>query len=129
VLRLRFGEIELWLTGDAGAEFESRALADHVLAGRAPPLRLIKVGHHGSRSSSTPPFVAALDPRLAFISVGASNLFGHPAADVVARYGEVGAQVFRTDRDGAIIVETDGRDVVVRTMTGRTWVEMVRRQP
>lgn len=129
VLRLRFGDVEVWLTGDAGGEFESRVLASRGLEDRPAPLRLIKVGHHGSRSSSTAPFVSALGPQLAFISVGASNLFGHPAADVVARYADAGAQVFRTDQDGAIIVETDGRDVFVRTMTGRTWAEMLRRRP
>jgi competence protein ComEC len=126
VLRLRFGDVDVWLTGDAGAEFEARSTAAHVFEDRAP-LRLLKVGHHGSRSSSTPSFVEALAPQLAFISVGRSNLFGHPAPDVVQRYIDADAQIFRTDRDGAIVIETNGRDVFVRTETGRTWVEMLRR--
>jgi competence protein ComEC len=128
VLRLRFADVEIWLTGDAGAEFESRAVAARAFDSTAP-LRVVKVGHHGSRSSSTPAFVSALDPRVALISVGRGNLFGHPAPDVVARYEQAGAEVFRTDRDAAISLETDGRDVFLRTWRGRTWVQMVRRLP
>ena len=128
VLRLRFADVEIWLTGDAGAEFESRAVAARAFESTAP-LRVVKVGHHGSRSSSTPAFVSALDPRVALISVGRGNLFGHPAPDVVSRYEQAGAEVFRTDRDAAISLETDGRDVFLRTWRGRTWVQMVRRLP
>jgi competence protein ComEC len=128
VLRVRFADVEIWLTGDAGAEFEARAVAAHAFESTAP-LRVVKVGHHGSRSSSTPAFVRALDPQIALISVGRGNLFGHPAPDVVARYERAGAEVFRTDRDAAVILETDGRDVFLRTWRGRTWVQMVRRPP
>jgi competence protein ComEC len=123
VLRLRFADVEMLLTGDAGQEFETRPGA----ADRAAPVRLLKVGHHGSRSSSTPDFVRDFDPQMAFISVGRSNLFGHPAPDVLARYQAIGATIFRTDQDGAIVIETDGRDVRVRTLRGRTWTMMVRR--
>jgi competence protein ComEC len=117
VLRLQFGDVEFLLTGDAGREFEDRPEAGEPRR----PLRILKVGHHGSLSSSSWPFVRALDPQVALVSAGRGNLFGHPAPDVLARYDRIGATVFRTDRDGAVIVETDGRDVDVRTISGRRW--------
>jgi competence protein ComEC len=78
----------------------------------------VKVPHHGSRTSSTAAFVSAATPRLALVSVGLRNRFGHPSADVVDRYRRAGARVLRTDRDGAIRVTTDGRRVWVRTFRG-----------
>lgn len=115
VIRLRYGHAELLLTGDAGGEFES--------AWRPPadlgPLRVLKAGHHGSRSSSGAAFVTRYVPDIALVSAGQSNLFGHPHPDVLAQFEEAGAAVFRTDVDGAIIVETDGLWVDVRGMSGR----------
>ena len=92
------------LTGDAGAEFERDCRADR----RHAPLRILKVGHHGSRLDQRRGLCDALRPQIALVSVGRGNLFGHPAPDVLARLTRAGAQVFRTDRDGAISVETDG---------------------
>jgi len=60
-----------------------------------------------------------LSPRVAVISVGRSNRFGHPAANVLQRYRELDAEIFRTDQDGAVMVETDGTSLDVRTFTGR----------
>ena len=60
--------------------------------------------HHGSRTSSTAAFVAAVRPRWLIVPVGYRNRFGHPRADVVARYDEVGARILRTDLDGAVTV-------------------------
>jgi beta-lactamase superfamily II metal-dependent hydrolase len=64
-------------------------------------------------------FVHALAPRVAVVSVGRSNSFGHPALAVLARYKDVGAEVFRTDQDGAVSVTTDGHSLEVRTFTDR----------
>ncbi len=69
----------------------------------------LKVAHHGSRFSSTAPFLERARPRLAVISVGARNPFRHPSAEALARLEAAGARVYRTDRDGAVILETDGR--------------------
>lgn len=118
VLRVRFGLVELLLTGDAGPEFEAAFTRDE----RTPPIRVLKVGHHGSRTSTSDRFLDAYAPTVALVSVGRANLFGHPAPDVLQRLGQRGIDVFRTDRDGAIVIETDGRQARVRTATGRVLV-------
>jgi competence protein ComEC len=68
----------------------------------------LKVGHHGSRYSSTGAFLDAVEPAVAIISVGARNSFGHPTPEVLGRLEAAGARIYRTDRDGAVILETDG---------------------
>ena len=117
VLRLRFGAVEILLTGDAGPEFER----GFVPASPPFPLRMLKIGHHGSRTSSARAFVEAVRPQVAFVSAGRGNLFGHPAPDVLEHYERMGTMVFRTDQDGAIVIETDGREAEIRTMSGRRW--------
>jgi competence protein ComEC len=77
------------------------------------------VPHHGSLTSSSDPFVQAVRPAVAVFSAGRANRFGHPAPRVLERYQAVGAEIFRTDRDGAIEIETDGYAVKVRTFAGR----------
>jgi competence protein ComEC len=118
VLRVRYGLVELLLTGDISAAIERELLAD---SGGGPPLRLLKVAHHGSRTSSSRTFLERYAPVAALISAGRGNTFGHPAPDVLAELGRVRARVFRTDRDGAVTVETDGRELRVRTWSGETW--------
>jgi competence protein ComEC len=116
VMRLAFGDVSVLLTGDISAGVE-RNLA---LATR-PRLRVLKAPHHGSRTSSSAALLREWLPQAVVVSVGRGNTFGHPAPDVLARYGQFGVDVFRTDRDGAIAIETDGREVRLRTATGRTW--------
>jgi competence protein ComEC len=125
VLRLRYRDVELLLTGDAGVEFES----DASFSADSAPVRVLKAAHHGSRSSSSDRFVRGYAPDIVLISAGAGNLFGHPAAEVLDRFQAVGAETFRTDGDGAVMLETDGRTVVARTYRGRTWRLDVVRMP
>ena len=80
-----------------------------------PRSLVLKVPHHGSRSSSGDGLVASAAPRLAVVSAGAHNPFGHPHPEVLERYRRAGALVLRTDRDGTVEVATDGRGVWVRT--------------
>jgi competence protein ComEC len=116
VLKLRWGQVTFLLTGDIEAEGET------ALGGvRA---QVLKVPHHGSRSSSTAGFVAAVSPRLALVSVGHHNRFGHPHPEVVGRYARAGVWLLRTDRDGTITVSTDGEKVFVRTY--RSGAEVLR---
>jgi competence protein ComEC len=83
------------------------------------PVRIVKIAHHGSLTSSTPELVRALAPRIAIVSAGRANHFGHPVPEVLARYRQEGAEIFRTDQDGAVTIDTDGKTVDVRTFTGR----------
>jgi competence protein ComEC len=115
VLRLEYGLASFLLVSDIGAPAERAMLATHV------PLAatVLKVGHHGSRSSSTPEFLDAVRPAFAIISVGGRNAYGHPAPDALARLAAVRARVLRTDRDGAVIAETDGRALTVTRWASR----------
>jgi competence protein ComEC len=104
VLRLDWRGFSLLLTGDLGRPGEER-----LLDSRAPVRAVaLKVGHHGSRSSSTDAFLAAARAPVAVISVGARNPFGHPTPEALGRLEAAGARIYRTDRDGAVILETDG---------------------
>jgi competence protein ComEC len=125
VLSVRYGDVELLLTGDIDADGERQLALEE---GR-PPLRILKVAHHGSRTSTSAEVLERFAPQLALVSAGRGNPFGHPAREVVDRLEKTGAEIFRTDRDGAVIVETDGREVSVRSMTGRTWMLRLRQVP
>ena len=115
VLELRWREVSIVLTGDIGSEVEQQ-MAPRLAPSR---LRVVKVPHHGSLTSSSADFVQALRPQAAVISVGRSNSFGHPAAAVLARYRDAGAEIFRTDRDGAVILDTEGGTLTFKTFNGR----------
>jgi competence protein ComEC len=115
VLELRWRDVSMLLTGDIG-----KAVENDVAAATPPArLRVIKVPHHGSLTSSTPTFLRALHPAIAIVSAGRANHFGHPVPEVLDRYRAIGAEVFRTDRDGAVMLATDGHVVDVRSFTGR----------
>ncbi|MFZ5895813.1 MAG: DNA internalization-related competence protein ComEC/Rec2 [Myxococcota bacterium] len=105
VLEVSFGVRKLLLTGDAEHAAERDLLATHAADLRAD---VLKVGHHGSRTSSGAELLAAVRPRLATVSCGVRNRFGHPVPEVMARIAQAGARVLRTDRDGAIQIRTDG---------------------
>ena len=104
VFRVEYGRFRMLFTGDAGSEAEARLLTEGV------DLRadVLKVGHHGSAYSSTPEFIRVVAPRCAIISVGRDNLFGHPAAVTLETLRRAGAEIYRTDRNGAITIESDG---------------------
>jgi competence protein ComEC len=116
VLELRWRDTALWLTGDIGKAVE-RGLPSRM---SPAPLRVLKVPHHGSLTSSTVDFVQAVRPTIAVVSAGRANHFGHPAEEVLRRYRDAGTEIFRTDRDGEVTIDTDGYAVNVRTFTGRT---------
>lgn len=111
VLRLQLGQRTLLLTGDIekGAENSIFQTQQNLRAD------VVKVAHHGSKTSSTPPFVAAVRPRFAVISVGQASVFGHPSNEVVERWKATGAQVLTTGKSGTITVMTDGSDLKVET--------------
>jgi competence protein ComEC len=119
VVRVDFGMRRLLFTGDAEAS-EEGWLVDRVgcAALRAD---VLKLGHHGSRTSTTPAFLRAVAPRLAIASVGAGNRYGHPAPAVTARLAEAAIPLWRTDEDGTVVVRTNGRTLTVEGLGGR-WV-------
>ena len=100
VAMLRFHSLRILFTGDAGFETERRLLARGIDV-RAD---VLKIGHHGSAYATSPEFIAAVQPRLALISVGRHNLFGHPARSTILNIEAVDAKVYRTDTCGAITV-------------------------
>jgi competence protein ComEC len=106
VVRVRYGAVRFLLTGDAERGEESWLL-EH--APGALVADVLKVGHHGSSTSSTAPFVDAVAPRIALVSVGTANTYGHPSPEVMRRLAEQGATVLRTDQLGTIVLRTDGR--------------------
>jgi competence protein ComEC len=110
VLLVKFGERAILLTGDIEKEAEAHLVASY------PDLHvdLVKVAHHGSRSSSIESFVQATSPRYAVISVGRTSRFGHPHPEVVERWKENGTEVMTTGQCGTISVTTDGKEVWVK---------------
>jgi competence protein ComEC len=106
VMHLGFGKASVLLEGDAEAPSEAAMLAQR----RVAPATLLKVGHHGSNTSTTPEFLAAVAPREAIISVGRHNTFGHPRFEVLDRLEAAHVQTFRTDREGAetFLLTSDG---------------------
>ncbi len=107
VLRLEFGKVRFLFAGDLDQRDEQRLQLNSTQLRSA----VLKVPRHGSAGSSTQEFVTAVRPALAIFSVGARNPFGFPRDEVVARYREAGAEILRTDEDGAIILETDGTTI------------------
>ena len=113
-LRLDYGEISFLFTADIEEEAERRMLRE---GGAGLKSDVLKVGHHGSRTSSTPAFIQAVEPSLVVVSAGAGNRYGHPHPDVMARLEQaVGASgVYRTADHGAIHFVTDGANLWVET--------------
>ncbi|MBR0102157.1 MAG: DNA internalization-related competence protein ComEC/Rec2, partial [Selenomonadaceae bacterium] len=80
---------------------------------------VLKVGHHGSNTSSSEDFLRAVKPKCAVISVGYGNNFGHPRAEVLERLESLPTKIYRTDRDGLIKFRTNGKTLTVETFNGR----------
>ncbi|MCH7521717.1 MAG: DNA internalization-related competence protein ComEC/Rec2 [Candidatus Marinimicrobia bacterium] len=104
VLKIRYGGTTLLLMGDAERKVERRLLA----YGEVLRTDWLKVGHHGSATSSTVAFLAASQPQGAVVSVGRRNRYGHPAPEALDRLRQVAGVVHRTDRDGALVLRSDG---------------------
>ncbi len=110
------GDVRILLTGDAEAPEEEWILA-HAADLHAD---ILKVAHHGSRTSTTAAFLAAVHPRVAVVSVGAANSYGHPDGPTLAAIAASGAQVLRTDQEGTIVITLDGPRLRA-TAGGRSW--------
>ncbi|MDQ5844575.1 MAG: ComEC/Rec2 family competence protein, partial [Acidobacteriota bacterium] len=111
VLRLRFGEQSILFAADIENQAENALLRlqQDVRA------NVVKVPHHGSKTSSTDAFISATRPRFAVVSVGQTSIFGHPNQQVVERWHAIGAEVLTTGRRGTITFSTNGRDLNLET--------------
>jgi len=107
---LSYGEIRFLFTGDAERESETEMLE----AGHDLSAHILHVGHHGSRTSTTQPFLDAVSPLVAVISVGAENRFGHPHGEVTDRLETAEVAILRTDRHGTVVISTDGTTFTMR---------------
>jgi competence protein ComEC len=106
VMRMQFGKASVLLEGDAEAPSERAMVSD----GRMQPVTLLKVGHHGSNSSTTTQFFAEAAPKDAVISVGIGNTFGHPKFEVIDRIAAAHTRLYRTDEFGltTFVLQRDG---------------------
>lgn len=111
VLRVEFGETSFLFTGD----MEREAEADLLEAGAALESTVLKVGHHGSDTSTSYPFLRAVAPRYAVISVGEGNSYGHPTEAALSRLRDADATVYRTDLQGTVVAVSDGTSVSFTT--------------
>jgi competence protein ComEC len=106
VLVASFGEVDALLTADAEG--------DVTVPIRPPPVEILKVAHHGSADARLPRLLELVGPRVAVVSVGERNDYGHPTPETMAALGAFpGLAVYRTDRDGRVTIETDGRQITV----------------
>ncbi len=108
VARLSYGKTSVMLTGDATAKTEGIVLKDN--SPEALASTILKVGHHGSRTSTTPSFIKAVAPKYAMISDGKDNKYGHPHQETLDTLNNFGAMIFRTDLLGSIIMKSNGEN-------------------
>ena len=120
VLRISYGTINLLFTGDIGGEAETAL----VKSGYALNAQILKAGHHGSLHSSSPAFIARVRPEAAIISVGQDNPYGHPHQQTLDTLKNAGVTIYRTDRDGTILVRSNGTSYAVKTGKGSGWLAL-----
>jgi competence protein ComEC len=114
VLRLAYANVAFLFTGDAGRDAERSMLA----ANADLHSDILKVGHHGSRAASSPEFLDAVRPKVAIYSAGAGNSYGHPDPETLQALSAVGAAIYGTDKDGTVVITTDGATYQVSTERG-----------
>ncbi len=112
VTKITYGNVSFLFTGDAESTSEAEMLQWNDAKLNAD---ILKVGHHGSATSSSAEFLSAVSPKVAVISVGLYNEYGHPHAKIVSRLEDLGATLYRTDKNGSIVVCTDGTTYAIQT--------------
>lgn len=110
VMRISIGDQHILLTADIEKESEQQLLKEHA---NKLPATLLVVPHHGSKTSSTDKFIAAVKPHYAVFTVGYRNRFGHPRQEILQRYADSGSTLLRSDEDGAILVEMNAQGLQV----------------
>jgi len=112
VIRMVYGEVSFLFTADLEFEGEYNVVKEY---GDRIQSTILKVGHHGSATSTSDEFLAAVSPEIAVIQVGKYNGFGHPYPGTLAKFKDAGIEVFRTDQVGNIRIDTDGKTYGIRT--------------
>ncbi len=102
VVQLQYKDFKILFTGDI------EQAAERYLVSKLSPVTILKAAHHGARTSNTGPLLERTQPRLAIISAGRKNLFGHPSKDTLKRFSEAGVPVLTTSEWGSLRIETDG---------------------
>ena len=115
VLELDYGNVSFLFTGDAQKDSETSIIA----AGEVHHVDILKVGHHGSRTSSSEEFLNVVKPEVAIYMAGLGNIYGHPHPETISALQSVGAQIYGTDTCGTITVTTDGSSYTVTTAKKR----------
>jgi competence protein ComEC len=113
VLKISYRDTSALLEGDAERQTERE------ISREQPQAALLKVGHHGSATSTIPELLAAVQPKFAVISVGARNVYGHPRQEVLNRLEQAQVSTYRTDLDGAVTFYLDGQNVIPQLATPR----------
>ncbi|MCK8519317.1 MBL fold metallo-hydrolase [Methanoculleus sp. 7T] len=111
VLKVTYGGVSYLFTGDAGRPAEESMME----SGLNLDADVLKVGHHASRYASSAEFLTAVSPEISVVFVGEGNDYGHPHEEALKRLQAVGSRIYRTDRDGTVVVATDGRTLAVTT--------------
>jgi competence protein ComEC len=115
VLKFSYGTIRFLFTGDAGVEAEQALLRK----GYSVEAQVLKVAHHGSSDATSPAFLSRVRPEVAVISLGRDNPYGHPHAEALDALQAAGPSVYRTDRDGTVLIRSDGTSYSVTTENGQ----------
>lgn len=115
IIKIAYLNNSIILTGDAEKEIEQKAIEENF------PLKadILKVGHHGSSTSTTEDFLSKVNPKIAVISVGKYNKYGHPNKETLDKLKKKDALIYRTDLEGTIILELDGNSIYKKTETSR----------
>ncbi|MDY4898781.1 MAG: ComEC/Rec2 family competence protein [Eubacteriales bacterium] len=116
VMRLDFGETSFMMTGDAEEKSEQEMLTRY--GAKTLDCDVLKVGHHGSTTSTCLDFLKAVSPAIALISCGEGNTYGHPNAETLQKLEALSVPIYRTDEVGSIILTSDGKDITVTTTSG-----------
>ncbi len=114
VLKLTYQDISILLTGDATSETEKKILNKDINS------TVLKVGHHGSKYSSTESFLKKVNPKYAIISVGKNNIYNHPATTTINKLEKLNTKIYRTDQDGTILLETNGHNIDIEKLKTNT---------
>ncbi len=113
VLSFSYGTVDFLFTGDAEHEAEEAMLLSSFIP--VPDIEILKVGHHGSRTSSSPDFLSALTPEVAIYMAKTGNSYGHPHSETIEALSNIGAEIYGTDAHGTIIITTNGETYQIQT--------------